>query len=406
MKTRGKKALLSLSLIIVLGVGATALGIVYFIRQLNDRKNQLAEFILANPESAAVVAYTFDENGELVDDGYDLFYNADSPLVMASTMKIVVLAAYTDAVSRGELDPNEKVEIADWERYYLPMTDGGAHVEGLASLGLAAGEDGFARDQTAEVSLDDLTRIMIQSSGNAETDYLIARLGADKIESVMLAAGLESHTPIHSTLGVALALCNHEIPSFRADHFQTLIRDVSKGDTRYLEHLVELYLHDQNWRAAQIEFMVSGLYARTLVQTTWSDQLYVIQLLPKATAREYARLMAKIASGKLISSGVSTRMQQKLESVPSDWPLRLLFYDRFGAKDGVTAGVLTLASYAVPKSGPQAGHARVVVVLTNQLDYDLWSTQLKSEGHYLIHTDLARDSGAFHKLAARLPELP
>jgi len=75
-----------------------------------------------------------------------------------------------------------------------------------------------------------------------------------------------------------------------------------------------------------------------------------------------------------------------------------LFYRRFGAKDGVTAGVLSLASYAVPKYGPMAGRGRVVVILTNDLSYETWSRQVQSEGIFLLQTDLARATGVFREL--------
>ncbi len=119
--------------------------------------------------------------------------------------------------------------------------------------------------------------------------------------------------------------------------------------------LVDLYLHDQAWRAAQIEFMRSGEYINASSQIGWTGSVEASQLFPKGTAREYARMLAKIASGQFISLEVSTLIQKKLENAPSDWPLRLVFYRRFGGKDGVTAGVLNLASYAVPKYGPMAG---------------------------------------------------
>ena len=61
-------------------------------------------------------------------------------------------------------------------------------------------------------------------------------------------------------------------------------------------------------------------------------------------------MMALIAGGKLISSDVSALMNQVLETAPQDRPLRLLFYDRYGAKDGLTAGVTTIASYATPSA--------------------------------------------------------
>ncbi|MEW5868709.1 MAG: serine hydrolase [Chloroflexota bacterium] len=398
-KQRGKIMPNWILIIVLLVIGAVIAGVSFYIDQLFRTKSELAEFIRLNPNTTAIAAYTIDEHGERVEDGSEIFENADLPLVVASTMKIIVLAAYEDAVARGEFDPGEQVAMVDLERYYLPVTDGGAHAAGLASLGLAADASGFARDQNATIGLDDVARIMMHNSGNAETDYLIARLGAERIASVMALAGLEQHTPLQPVLGITLALFNHEVPLTNTEQRQALINQVANGDFSSLESLMDLYLHDQSWRAAQIAFMQSEEFVAAAGQIGWEGQAAASQLFPKGTAREYARLMAKIASGQFISPEVSARMQQKLESVPSDWPLRLLFHRRYGAKDGVTAGVLALASYAVPKNGLLAGQPRVVVILTNELPYETWAAQLQAQGIYLLETDLARAAGVFNQLA-------
>jgi D-alanyl-D-alanine carboxypeptidase len=395
-KSRGKKVLLWILLFVL--VGSIAIAAVYGAYQMNHRKSEMAETIRKNPDTTAVVAYTFNEQGEPVEDGKALFYNSDTPLVMASTMKIVVLAAYEDAVARGELNPGEQVLITDLEKYYLPRTDGGAHSQGLASLGLKADANGFARDQTTSIRLDDIARIMIHYSGNAETDYLLARLRADQIEAVVATIGMKHQTPLHSILGITLAMFNHEAPLTNTEQRQILIRDIADGNFGAMGHLENLYLLDQNWRAAQIAFMQSDAFVAAAGQMGWDGQVESSQLFPKGTAREYARLLAKIASGQFTSPEVSSAMQEKLESVPAEWPLRLLFYRRFGAKDGVTAGVLSLASYAVPKYGPMAGRGRVVVILTNDLSYETWSRQVQSEGIFLLQTDLARATGVFREL--------
>jgi D-alanyl-D-alanine carboxypeptidase len=384
--------------IVLLAVGAAITGGIIYAEQLNRHKSELAEYIRMHPDTTAIVAYTIDEHGELVEDGRELFVNADKPLVVASTMKIIILAAYADAVAQGELDPDEQVTIAELERYYLPGTDGGAHVAGLKSLGLAADVGGFARDQSAKIALDDIARIMIDNSGNAETDYLIGRLGVERIASVMVLAKLENHTPLQPVLGITLALFNHEAPLIDTEQLQALIDAVSNGDFSVLESLMDLYLNNPGWRAAQIAFMQSDEFLNIAGQMGWAGQMATSQLFPKGTGREYARLMAKIASDQFISPDVSFRIQQKLESVPSDWPLRLLFHRRYGAKDGVTAGVQTLAYYAVPKYGRLAGRSRVVVVLTNELPYETWQTQMQAQGIYLLQTDLARASGVFDRL--------
>lgn len=397
--TRARKlAVIGLLLLGVVGavIGGAAW---YLFDKLDEQKAKLASLIIENPGSTAVVAYTIDDEGEIVDDGNAIFYNADQPLVMASTVKIVVLAAYAEAVAGGSLDPNERVPIADVEQYYLPGTDGGAHVMGLNSLGLDADEAGFAVDRAAGITLDDLARIMIHYSGNAETDYLIMRLGADRIASVMLEAGLEHHTPIRPIIGGVLAMFNHEVASPSMDQLQQVIADVSRGDTGYLDHLTDMYLNDPEWRQAQIEFTQSIDENTFAGLDVWAYQTEASLLLPQGTAREYAQMMARIAGGSLISTEVSQILQQMLESVPSDWPLRALYFDRFGAKDGVTAGVLTLAAYALPKRGPLSNQSRVVVIITNWLPPEAWAEQLQYQGHYLLAIDLAEAKGVYYKWA-------
>ena len=196
-RKRIRKTTLGILLLVLIGGTTITAGACYYGNQVITRTQQdLADFILAHPESTAVVAYTFDENGAFIEDEYVLFYNADQPLAVGSMMKVIVLAAYADAITNGELDPGERVPVVDWERYYLPVTDGNAHIESLKSLGLEADDLGFARDQAATVTLDDLARAMIHYSENAATDYLLARLGTDKMTSIMSQVGLTHHTTV------------------------------------------------------------------------------------------------------------------------------------------------------------------------------------------------------------------
>ena len=389
-KSTGKRKMHWSMWVLFIGLGIAVTGGVVFLTQAVRQKNDLVELIRANPNTTAVVAYTVDENGQPVGDGNEVFFNADAPLVLASTMKTVVVAAYEAAVEQGELDPNEMVSIADVEQFYLPRTDGGAHAAGLATLGQATDADGFAKDPSASIALDDIARIAIYNSGNAETDYLLSRLSEVRIAETLSAAGFEHHSPFHSLLGVSLAMMNHEAPLTDAARRQALVAEVASGNFINLENLADLYLHNAEWRSAQLAFMKSDAFLDAASQMGWDGQVEAGQLFPKGTAREYAGLMAQIASGKLISPAVSARLQQKLESAPADDPMRLLFHQRYGGKDGVTAGVLSLISYATPKSGPLAGKTRVVVILTNNLSYADWSKMMQFQSIYLLQADLAK----------------
>jgi D-alanyl-D-alanine carboxypeptidase len=267
---------------------------------------------------------------------------------------------------------------------------------GLKSVGLKADELGFALDQTAEVSLDAIARVMIHYSGNAATDYLLTRIGEESMAKVLAEAELEHQTPIRLLLGAVLVMFNHEYVQPDIQHLQGIIADVANGKTEYVEQLVALYLDDPAWRTAQIQYM-ADYNARVSLseQDLWTYQEAASHLFPRGTAGEYAHIIAQVAAGKFISVEVSAIMQHYLESVPSDWLLRTLFFDRFGAKDGVTVGVLTIASYAVPKRGELAGENRVVVILANDMPLDQWSKQLQLAGHYLLQTDLAQATGIF-----------
>ncbi len=379
---------------IVVLLGATAVATLFW--QVNRVQQAMTDFIIAHPEETAVVTYTFDENGNLVEDGSALFHNADQPLVVASVMKTAVLATYAEMVVNGELDPHEAVPVAAWERFYLPGSDGGAHIAGLRRVGLAADELGFAVDQTAVVSLDDLATMMMHYSGNAATDYLLERVGVDRVTAVTQTY-LPHHTPIHYTLGYALAVFNHEAP-FLLEWVQTVQANVASGDFSDLDRLINLYTNDASWRQAQLDFMGSLTSQAVSGEAMWAFQETAVQLMPHGTARDYAQLMAQVGSGRFISAEVSALMQQKMESVPSDWPLRRLYFDRFAAKDGTTAGVLALAAYAVPQRSALRGKNRVVVLVTNGLPLDLFTQQVQFQGHYLLPIDLAQARIHFGRL--------
>ena len=389
----------TLVVVAVAGMVLLSAGAVFLLVRSRQAKYTLADYIRTHPDSTAVVVYSVDSNGEPVEQNDAILLNADTPLILASTVKIVVLAAYADAVAAGELDPNEEVTVADWEKYHVPFTDAGAHAKGLRSLGLKADGHGFARDPAATVTLADLARLMIHHSGNAATDYLIVRLGPERMSAVLREMRLHEHSPIDLLLGSTLLAVNHEDPTYDLEKLRAVVSSARSGDTSALDDLAELYLHDEAWRRAQIEHMDLVRQATPAdMQAVWDFQSEVARTLPAGTATDYARTLAAISSGRLLSDGASAIMRELLESVPSDWPLRLLFHDVHGAKDGVTAGVLTIASYSTPKRGPLAGQTRVVVILVNGLPLQEWSTQMAYSGLYLLQTDLARATGAYGEL--------
>ncbi|WP_072807150.1 serine hydrolase [Rhodococcoides yunnanense] len=126
----------------------------------------------------------------LVDDGRGetVEHRADDGQVLASAVKVVHLGAYARAVDAGALDPDEQIPLLDWERWYVPGTDGGAHPAALQRLGIS--NDGIgAADPSGTVRLDDMVTAMMQESDNSVPDYLRFRLGDDALIDAAAAGG-------------------------------------------------------------------------------------------------------------------------------------------------------------------------------------------------------------------------
>ncbi|MCK0089258.1 class A beta-lactamase-related serine hydrolase [Rhodococcus sp. F64268] len=138
-----------------------------------------------------------DSVGLVIDDGHGnvVAHRADDPQPLASAVKVVHLAAYARAVADGTLDPAEQIPVAEWERWYLPDTDGGAHPAAMQRLGVTP---------EGTVALDDLVTAMIQESDNAAPDYLRDRLGDDALTAAAEQGGWDDFAPptmLGNTLG-------------------------------------------------------------------------------------------------------------------------------------------------------------------------------------------------------------
>ncbi|RZQ59430.1 serine hydrolase [Amycolatopsis suaedae] len=111
------------------------------------------------------------------------------PHLLASTVKVVHLAAYATAVAEGRLDPAEPVRLGDWDNHYPYVGDGGAHLQALTALGIPYGDLGTALDPDRTVSLDTLAAAMIDFSDNAAPDYLRRRLGESALHRAAARGG-------------------------------------------------------------------------------------------------------------------------------------------------------------------------------------------------------------------------
>ncbi len=265
----------------------------------------------------------------LVLDGFE--HRADDARPVASARKVVHLAAWAAAVEDGRLTAEQTVRVGDWERWYLPGTDGGAHVAALQRLGIA--DDGVrAVDPETLVPLSDVVSAMVQESDNAAPDLLRELLGPDSLADTAVDLGWED-APTASFLG----------------DFLTLLEPVD-GDP---EAAAQRYVDDPT-EAARVQALPTP---DLTAQTTWTTDSV------PGTAAGLAAVHAAISGGALPGA----RDQLEWQQPPAG-------YAGLGFKGGSLPGVLAEAIALRTDDG----EVTVGVLLVQGLDGEEWAGALTS----------------------------
>ncbi|MBS4102146.1 serine hydrolase [Tsukamurella paurometabola] len=136
----------------------------------------------------------------VVDDGRGgtVAHRADAAMPTASMLKLIHLAALTGRAGAGRIDLNERIRVADWQKWYVDHegtpVDGGAHIKALEYLGIPATK-GVPNDPSGSVSLHQLADVMIRFSDSAAPDAIRARLGDEALREVMTRYGMPGPVP-------------------------------------------------------------------------------------------------------------------------------------------------------------------------------------------------------------------
>ncbi|MEN0061991.1 MAG: serine hydrolase [Myxococcota bacterium] len=312
-------------------------------------------YLEAHPDTFSLVAYAVDEAGQPMADTL-IEYAPDKPLVLASTMKIVVLSALARAIDEGAIDADAPIGLADWDRYYLRGLDGGAHPKAYDLLDVPH-DDGRATDTSGQAPARDVARMMIEVSDNAATDVLVTQLG-DRMTAET------SQVPGHDPIGPIAPVMAHGLTSETP-----------------CETPVPPGLTIDNPPLKTISFQ------RTIAHC----------LFPRGTAASYTALMAAVGTGQHISAGASQFMTDAL-----DWPMAFEGnqerFATFLTKGGSLPGVLTEASFI----GRKNGERWVVALFLNDMSGSAWFALLQSFAQQQFIVKLVEDATFRDEVRRRL----
>jgi beta-lactamase class A len=135
--------------------------------------------------------------------------HAGAVLPAASTIKVLVSAAFWIAAGRGELDPGERVEVRA-----TPAPGGGGLLESMQA--------GTA------LALADLDLLMLAVSDNAATNVLIDAVGTDRVNALADSLGL-AHTRLRRRMMDAAAAARGDDNTTSAADMVALLAALAAG---------------------------------------------------------------------------------------------------------------------------------------------------------------------------------
>lgn len=354
---------------------------------------QMLEFIRQHAANTSMVSYSTNSDGSINQADPVIQFNAEQPLPLASTMKIVVLASYAQAVEAGTLDPEEPIALADWELWYWPNTDGGAHPAALKRLEIPADQRGFASDPQKTVPLKTLAQAMIFESDNAATDYLIDRLGMAALDQTIETLGMQQQTKILPIMGLFLLVMNPDAP-IDSSTLPTLLKLDQASIEQQALALAERYKTEAAWRET--------VRNQGQITLTLTEQGQVFShIMPRGSASDYAKVMALVGNNQLISPEVSQTMREYLE-----WPMTIpgneALFKHFGTKGGSLPAILTEAMFIQPAKDEWADRTRVVVLFFNQLPDATWLGLLQTFMQQQFAVQVALEPAFAQSVASQL----
>ncbi|WP_316846567.1 serine hydrolase [Pedobacter psychrodurus] len=281
---------------------------------------EVITFIKNNPQKASIV---LTENDKTL-----LNFNGNQLMPLASAAKTIIAIEFANQVEAKKLDPQQNVPVSELNKYYIPFTDGGAHIEWLKSIRKKAGDD---------VSLLQIAQGMIRFSSNANTEYLEDLLGLENINRNIKTLKLSQHSPYYYFTAGALMTC---LKPEKIDEqtWTAQLKAMPMNEYRKRSEINHLKLK------ADPEFIKTFSFKNlsSKLQKIWSDRLVA------STAADYERIMQKINSRHYFSTGVQDILDQVME-----WPMtnpgNQAVFKHLGQKGGSTAFILTDAFYVTNK---------------------------------------------------------
>ncbi|MED4017727.1 serine hydrolase [Sutcliffiella cohnii] len=324
----------------------------------HDDPNYVENYIKNNPELASMHVIV---NGEVI-----VSQESDVKRPLASVVKTIVAIAYANEVVKGTIDSEERIPLDELEKFHLANTDGGAHPAWLNEMREAG------KVVNNEVSLQEVAKGMIRYSSNANTDFLLEKLGEASINRVVEELELENHDPVFPIVASLLAseyINDQHGGGLSNQQLEEMLQSITLEEYRELAWEIHNVL-----KKGEAAFFDGTVSIPMELQKIWSNRL------PNATVEDYGKVMEAISNDKATLPGGEGILREIME-----WPMELHAsnrekYAHFGAKGGSTAFVLNQALYIEDKNGKKIE----VIIFTEGFNFIEFIKMNRSMNSFLL----------------------
>lgn len=308
-----KKVLITIGVIIGIIVTIAISGYFY----LKPNKNTVLNFIKDNSERTSILL--------MRNDSILASKSIDKIFPLASTVKIIIAIEYSEQSSKKIINPDELIDLKELEIYLVENTDGGAHNSWITSI--------KSKIIDNKVSIKEIAKGMIKFSSNANTEWLISKLGYENINNQLKKLGLTNHSEIYYLVS-SLFVSKEAFPNLKGKDLVKNLKTLKNEDfVRYSKIVHEKLKKDSTYKK-DTEFL-----DEIEIQRIWSYNL------PNSTAKEYVSIVKKMNNKNYFDAESQKYLDEVMEFLLEN-PKNRSWLKHAGNKGGSTAFLLTKAIYA------------------------------------------------------------
>src|SRR5690554_3527390 len=287
--------------------------LVYYAYSYFFSTTHIAEIINKNKKHYSII---LAENDNLL-----ININAEELRPLASIVKLIIAVEFAEQVANKTINESTLVSIKDLESYHVPNTDGNAHKDWLKHI----------RESNKIVNLDSISLLeiakgMITYSSNANTEYLLDKLGIDNVNIQLKKLGFKTHSKI----------------SYPVSDMYLTSEELGNDSRENLYH--KSNLTHQKLKSGEL---LSENFDSD-VDFTKAKQKLLNDRLSQSTAHEYYKLMIKFRDKNYFKKDVQDILYKIIERRATSEEYDII---RYCSKGGSTSWVLNNVVYLERKNG-------------------------------------------------------